>query len=41
MNFKYLILDERSLTQKTIYLWLHLYEISRKGESVDTEGKFR
>lgn len=34
-------LDERSLTQKTIYLWLHLYEISRKGESVEIEGKFR
>ena len=31
----------KKLNTKDYILWLHLYKISRKGESLEIEGKFR
>ena len=39
VNFENIMLNERSQTQKTkYYMTVHLYEISRIGKSIETEG---
>lgn len=34
-----ILLSEISQTQKGIYAWFHLYEMSKTGKSMQTEGK--
>ena len=40
MNLKNINIHERSQMQKTTYLRLHLYIMSRKGKSIDTKSIF-
>ena len=40
MNPENIMINERSQPQKTAYCIIHLYEVSRVGKSIDTEGRF-
>lgn len=35
-----ILLSEISQTQKGIYVWFHLYEMSKTGKSTETESRF-
>ena len=39
MNLENIRLSERGLTPKTTYLWVYLYEMPRKGKSIETESR--
>ena len=39
MNPESITISERSQTQKATYCMMHLYEMSRIGKSIETEGK--
>ena len=39
MKLENVMLNERSQTQKAIYVGIHLYDLSRRGESLETESR--